>query len=44
MGSCGGCGGSEVCWNGGESAGWNGVFAEKVWLAGVGEFAGSAGL
>lgn len=44
MGSCGGCGESAVYWNGGEYAEWNGVFGEKVWLAGVGAFVGSADL
>lgn len=42
MGSCGGCGGSEVCWSGGGSAGWSGVFGEKVWWAVDDGFGGSA--
>lgn len=42
MGSCGGCGGSEVSWSDGESAGWSGVFGERVWWAGGDGFGVSA--
>lgn len=44
MGSCGGYGGSEVCWSGGGSAGLSGVSGEKVWWAGGDGFGGSAAL
>lgn len=44
MGSCGGCGGSEVCWSDGGSAGLSGVSGERVWWVGGDGFGGSAAL